>query len=127
MLTDDEKLAVAVDYAAATRSGDLDALALVCEPDAVVWHNHDDRVVDLGQSNRMLGWLHGNVDGLDWVDVAVTPTAEGFVWRAILVGMAQGGPLRAHTCMVVTLSSAGRVARMDEYLDSAAVAVLTGS
>jgi ketosteroid isomerase-like protein len=56
----------------------------------------------------------------------VTTTATGFVWQAVLTGTAPGGPLRAHTCMVVTLSASGRVIRTEEYLDSTALAPLSG-
>ena len=48
-----------------------------------------------------------------------SPTPTGFVWQAVMTGAAPGGRLEAHTCMVVTLSPAGKVARTDEYVDSA--------
>jgi ketosteroid isomerase-like protein len=124
MLSDETKLAVAAAYAEATRRGDVDAIAALSEPDATVWHAYDDAVVTLEQSARTLRWLHGRVDDLDWVDVATTPTAHGFVWQAIIVGTAPGGSLRVHTCAVVSLSAAGRVARTEEYLDAAGLAVL---
>jgi ketosteroid isomerase-like protein len=125
-VTDDDKRRVAVAYAAATRAGDAEALAGLSEPDAVVWHNHDGVEVGVERSGRTLRWLHRTVPDVAWEDVAVTPTATGFVWQAVLTGTAPGGPLRAHTCMVVTMSPSGRVARTDEYLDSAALAPLTG-
>jgi len=125
-LDDQAKLAIQASYAAASRAGDLDALAALSEPGAVVWHNHDDAVVSLAQTGRTLRWLHKVVRGLDWIDVAVLPTPEGFVWRAILTGTAPGGPLRVPTCMVVTLSEAGLISRLDEYLDAAALTPLQG-
>jgi ketosteroid isomerase-like protein len=63
---------------------------------------------------------------VSWEDVDVLPTPNGFVWRSIMTGTAAGGPLRVHTCVVVTLSDDGKVARADEYLDSAALGPLTG-
>jgi ketosteroid isomerase-like protein len=123
-VTDDEKRRVAAANAAATRAGDAVAVAALCQPDAVTWHNHDDAEVDVERSGRTLRWLHRTVPDVAWEDVAVTPTATGFVWQAVLTGTAPGGPLRAHTCMVVTLSPAGRVVRTDEYLDAAALAPL---
>ena len=112
-------------YAAATRAGDADALLRLCEPDAVVWHNHDDVAVDVGRAGETLRWLHRTVPDVEWTDVAVLPTPEGFVWRAVITGTAPGGALRAHTCMVVTLSERGKVQRIDEYLDRAALRPLT--
>jgi ketosteroid isomerase-like protein len=123
-VTGDDKRRVAAAYAAATRAGNAEALAALCEPDAVTWHNHDDAEVDVERSGRRLRWLHRTVPDVAWEDVAVTPTATGFVWQAVLTGTAPGGPLRVHTCMVVTLSPAGRVARTEEYLDAASLARL---
>lgn len=119
-------LALAAAWADATRAGDVDALAALTEPDAVVWHNHDETEVDLARTNRTVAWLHRTVPDIAWEDVAVTATAAGFVWRAVLTGTAPGGPLRAHTCVVATVSTDGRVARLDEYLDPAALAPLQG-
>jgi ketosteroid isomerase-like protein len=112
-------------YAAATRAGDADALLHLCEQDAVVWHNHDDVAVDLRQAGQTLRWLHRTVPDVEWSDVAVLPTPNGFVWRAVITGAAPGGALRVHTCMVVTLSARGKVQRTDEYLDRAALRPLT--
>ena len=98
-MTEDDKRRVAAAYRAATRAGDAEAMAALCEPDAVTWHNHDDTEVDVERSARTLRWLHRT---------------------------APGGPLRAHTCTVVTLPASGRVVRTEEYLDSAALAPLTG-
>jgi hypothetical protein len=92
-----------------------------------VWHNYDEELVTAEQSARTLRWLHRTMPDVAWRDVAVLPTPEGFVWQAVLTGTATGGPVRAHTCMVVTLSAAGKVSRVDEYLDPAALVALTRS
>ena len=115
-------VAVHAAYAAATRAGDAEALTALMEPDAVVWHNYDDAEIGPEASLRTLRWLHRTLDDLRWTDVAMLPTAEGFVWRAVISGSSPTGTVRAHTCMVVTLSPAGRVERVDEYLDPAAFA-----
>jgi hypothetical protein len=41
-----------------------------------------------------------------------------------MAGTVPGGTLRLRSCVVVELSSAGKVARAAEYLDSAQLAVL---
>ena len=125
-LSDDEKLAVQKAYADASRRGDIDALAALSEPDAEVWHNNDDLVVSAEQSRKVVRWLHRTMPDVSWDDVAVLPTPSGFVWQAVMHGTAPGGPVRAHTCVVVTLSDAGKVARTDEYLDTAALGPLSG-
>ena len=125
MLSDDDKLAVQRAYADASRRGDVDAIAALTEPDAVVWHNHDDETITAEQSRKTVRWLHRTMPDVAWQDVAVLPTPNGFVWQATMTGTGPGGPLRVHTCVVATLSGAGKVARMEEYLDSAALRPLT--
>ena len=105
----------------------MDALAAVYEPDAVVWHAYDDSSADVAGSARTLRWLHRTVPDLAFDDVAVVPTASGFVWQVTMRGTGPGGPFHLHSCQVVTLSPAGRVARVDEYVDSAGLAPLRGA
>jgi ketosteroid isomerase-like protein len=124
-VTAEENLAIAAAYAAASRRGDVDAIAALSEPDAKVWHNFDDKEVDLGQSARTVKWLFRIMPDVAWEDVAVLPTPTGYVWQAIITGTAPGGPIRAHTCMVVTVSEAGKVAHTAEYIDPAAMAALS--
>jgi ketosteroid isomerase-like protein len=124
-MTPEHALAVHAEFAAATRAGDAGALAAISQDDAVVWHNYDDVVVDAQQSARVLRWLHRTAPDVAWTDVAVLPTPRGFVWQAMVTGTGPGGPIRAHTCVVVTLSSGGKVQRTEEYLDPAALAPLT--
>ena len=124
MLSDEEKLAVQAAYADASRRGDVDALAALTAPDAVVWHNHDDETVSAEQSRKVVRWLHRTMPDVAWEDVAVHPTPTGFVWQSRMVGTGPGGPVRAHTCVIVTLDDDGKVARTEEYLDAAALAPL---
>jgi hypothetical protein len=126
-MTPEQALAVHAEFAAATRAGDADGLAAISEADAVVWHNYDDVVVDAHQSARVLRWLHRTAPDVAWTDVAVLPTPRGFVWQAILTGTGPRGPMHAHTCVVVTLASSGKVQRTEEYLDPAALAPLTAA
>jgi hypothetical protein len=127
LVTDDEKLAVATAFSAATEANDAAALRALHEPDARTWHNVDGLEVSVDDCVRTLAWLHQRVPDLGLDDVRLLPTASGFVVRWTMVGTAPGGPLRLHSCVVVELSSDGRVARAAEYIDSAALAVLRHS
>lgn len=124
-MDDAARTEVAARYIAATRAGDSDALAALSEPDVEFWHNFDDAVVGIDATTRTLRWLHRTVPDLAWDDVALHVTDDGFVWRSVITGSAPGGPLRAHTCVVATLSPTGKVTRLDEYLDPAAMANLS--
>lgn len=91
-------------------------------PGATVWHNFDDRAVTAERSARALRRLYESMPDVDWEDVAVHPTPTGFVWQAVVTGNGPDGPVRVPTCMVVTLSEAGLIQRLDEYLDQRGLA-----
>jgi uncharacterized protein len=124
LLSDDDKLAIAERFAAASRGNDAAAYTAMCAPGAVTWHNFDDVEVSTEQTVQTIAWLHRTVSGLAWTDVALTATPNGFVSQTVMTGSAPGGDLRVHTCVVVTLDDDGRVTRVEEYLDSRQTAVL---
>jgi len=123
-LTDDEKLALATRFAAATRANDAEAYRALVAPDAVTWHNFDDTEVTVEHTVRTVAWLHKTVRNLTWHDVELLPTPTGWVSRTIMTGEAPGGALRVHSCVVVTIDDDGLVRRVDEYLDPTQTAVL---
>lgn len=123
-MTDEEKVALAAAYRDATAANDAGALWAIHEPDARTWHNLDGLSGSVDDSARSLAWLHRRVPDLRLDDVRLVATPEGFVVRWTMAGTAPGGPLRLHSCIVVELSPAGKVARAAEYIDSAQLAVL---
>lgn len=123
-LSDADKLAIAARFAEASRANDAEAYAALCAPGAVTWHNFDEVEVTTEQTVRTVAWLHRTVPDLAWTDVALLPTPDGWVSQTIMTGTAPGGPLRAHSCVIVTLDGDGRVARVEEYLDPRQTAVL---
>jgi ketosteroid isomerase-like protein len=125
-LDDAAKLAVAGRYAAATRSNDTAAFLALCTPDAVTWHNTDDRAEPIENTAKGMAWLHRKVADLSWTDLALLPTPTGFVSQTVMTGTAVGGPLRVHSCLIVTLNDDGRVTRIDEFIDPAQTAPLRG-
>jgi ketosteroid isomerase-like protein len=125
-MTDADKLALATEYASASRTNDADALRSMCAEGAVTWHNFDDHEVTTEQTVRTVAWLHRTVSDLAWVDIALKATSDGWVSQTILTGTAPGGALRAHSCVVVTLDEDAKVARTDEYLDPSQTSVLRG-
>lgn len=125
-LDDDAKLAVAGRYAAATRSNDTAAFLALCTPDAVTWHNTDDRAEPIENAAKGIAWLHRKVADLSWTDLALLPTPTGFVSQTVMTGTAVGGPLRVHSCVIVTLNDDGQVTRIDEFIDSTQIAPLRG-
>jgi ketosteroid isomerase-like protein len=107
------------EYARLMRAGDVPGSAALFAPDGVIWHNFDDRALPAERAASGLALLHDQVPDIDWKDVSVHFFDSGFVWQALLTGTAPGGPVRAHTCMVFTVSESGLIERLDEYLDPA--------
>lgn len=126
LMTDDDKLAVAARFAAASRDNDATAYRALCAPDATTWHNFDELAVDTERTLRTVAWLHRSVADLAWHDVALSPTPTGFVAQTMMTGTAPGGPLRVLSCVIVTLDDDGLVRRVEEYLDTAQTAPLRG-
>jgi hypothetical protein len=110
----------------ATASGDIEAMEPLYEPDLVVWHNFDEGEQDLAQSLRSTSWLHARVERLAFENVHLLATAEGFVICFVMTGQAPGGPLRAPSCQVATVSERGLIERIDEYIDANQIAPLYG-
>jgi ketosteroid isomerase-like protein len=125
-LSDAEKLSIAERFAAASRTNDAEAYRALCAPDAVTWHNFDDAEVTTEQTLRTVAWLHRTVPDLTWTDVAFHLTPTGWVSQTFMTGTAPGGPLRVHSCVIVTLGEGGLVTRVEEYLDPTQTAVLRG-
>lgn len=125
-MSDADKLAIAERFGAASRHNDAVAYAALCAPDAVTWHNFDEVEVTTEQTIKTLAWLHRTVPDLAWTPMATHPTPTGFVSQSVMTGSAPGGPLRVHTCVVVTLDDDGLVGRVEEYLDPRQTSALRG-
>lgn len=105
-------------------AGDIEAVRALYAPDAVIWHNDDQRQQTPEQNLRVLAWVATNIKELRYDDIRRQPTPAGFVQQHVLRGIAPNGqPLEVPACIVCTVVE-GRITRLDEYLDSAQVAVL---
>ena len=122
---------VALDLAdklfAAIDANDLDALRNdVYSPDVVVWHNNDNHEQRIDENLKVLNWLSRKVVDRRYEDVRRQVTPTGFVEQHVLRGTApNGNPMEIAACLVVTIEN-DRVVRIDEYLDSAAMASMAG-
>lgn len=107
----------------ATASGDEEAFREMFVPDMVLWHNTDGVEQTLDASVE--GWLslHALFYSLDLTDVSYQITDAGYVqqhtWQ-MAISEEQTLPMPA--CWVVSLADDGRVARVDEYMDSTQLA-----
>ena len=123
-MTDHDGLAVAERLFAAIEAGDIDAVRDLYAPDAVVWHNTDGVEQDVEANLATLRWCADNLGGMRYADVRRRIDDDGFVQQHVLVaGGRSGTPVEVPACIVATIRN-GRISRIDEYLDSAQVALL---
>ncbi len=117
--------AVAARFFAAIEAGDVEAIRRIYAPDAVVWHNNDEVEQAVEQNLVVLRWVIDHVKGWHYEDVRRSTFEGGFVQQHVGKGVAPSGqPFSMPACIVGRVHD-GRVTRIDEYLDSAAVAALT--
>ena len=123
-MNDREVLALADRFFAAIPVGDLETVRAIYAPDAVIWHNNDRAEQTVAQNLAVLEWLTKNVTGIRYDDVRRHVTPSGFVQQHVLRGRAANcKPFELPACILCTVVD-GRITRLDEYLDSAQVAVL---
>jgi ketosteroid isomerase-like protein len=100
--------------------GDLDELRDIFAAGAMVWHNTDERLVDVETTIANLRKLRASATVFRYTDVRREPTPSGFVQQHVLIiGLPDGREVRDLACCVCRVED-GRIAHMDAYHDSAA-------
>lgn len=120
-------LRLADELFAAIAVNDLDALRdRVYSPDVVVWHNNDNHEQRIDENLKVLGWLARKISDRRYEEIRRQVTPTGFVEQHVLRGTAPNGfEMNVSACLVVTIENE-RVVRIDEYIDSAALAGMNG-
>lgn len=110
----------------AIEAGDIAGVRDIYAPDAVIWHNNDGVEQTPEQNLRVLQWVVDNLRDRAYEDVRRSVTDTGFVQQHVLrFTRADGTRPEIPACIVVTVTD-GRITRLDEYLDSAHIARITG-
>jgi ketosteroid isomerase-like protein len=104
-------------------AGDLEGVGRVYHDELTAWRNHDRRTLVRKQALRVVEIL-GRLRELRYEDVRIQPTPQGFVQQHVMRCLSPAGePVEAHVCLVATVRD-GRIAHIDEYMDSAQMAPL---
>ena len=107
---------------AAIEAGDLDAVSSMWADDVEVWHNDDGVVQTKDENLAVLAWLVRRTASRAYLDVVRHVHDGGFAQRHVLrLGFDDGRTADLPAAIFVSVRD-GRVARVDEYLDSAHVA-----
>lgn len=122
-MTADERLALAERFSAAVDRRDLPALAALLDEQVAVWHNIDQRTHGKAQALAGIHAFNTDVHASGYRNIRRSATPEGVVQQHDLeVTFAEGGPTRSIAVCIVFQMAAGRIVRLDEYLDSGAFA-----
>ena len=126
MQNDNGHVKLANDLRGRIEAGDVRGVDALYHDDAIVWRNIDNRELVKKQMLKVIEYLATQVTELRYEDVRVQATEAGYVQQHTLRCVTSSGtPVEARACLVVTVRN-GKVLRLDEYLDSAAMAPLMG-
>jgi ketosteroid isomerase-like protein len=106
--------------------GDVAALREIYAPGAIIWHNYDGSTQTVDENLAVLTWVSANILEREYTEIRRQATPTGFVQQHVLRGRvkASGKQLRLPACIICDVEH-GRITRLDEYFDSAHIAVLS--
>ena len=106
----------------AIERGDLEAVRTIYPPDAIIWHNTDGASITADENLEMLESFISNVPERHYTRRRLDVFEGGFVEQHLLKGkLANGKEVQLSACIVCKVRE-GRITRLDEYFDSAALA-----
>jgi ketosteroid isomerase-like protein len=108
----------------AIANGDLATVRDCYAADAEIWHSNDQVVQTSEENLRTLEWMRRAVPGSHYTDVRRHVFPGGFVQQHVLRLTNRAGEDLAVTACIVATVRGGRIRRLDEYLDSVAVAAV---
>jgi hypothetical protein len=119
-----DALVVAERLTRALESGNVDALASLYAPEALIWHSTDQVELKLEEVLQLVGAIR-SVAKCD-IDVSSTlVTEQGFVQtQKNTYTFHDGSSTFFYAALLVTLDGHARMVRVEEYLDSAGLAPL---
>lgn len=106
----------------AIERGDVDEVRSIYAPDAVIWHNTDGIETTPAENVAVLTAFVGRISERRYEARRLQAFPGGFVQQHVLTGVRRDGRrLQLPACLVCSVKD-GRITRLDEYFDSAAVA-----
>ena len=107
----------------AIEKDDIDTVRAIYAPDAVIWHNNDGLTSTREENLKVLTNFIKAVPQRQYLDRRVDAFEGGFVQQHLLKGKLANGKELSLACCIVCKVKDGRITRLDEYFDSAALAV----
>lgn len=114
-------------FVAAIQAGDADAVRAFYAPDAKIWHNIDNVEQTVDQNLKSLAWFVRTLPDRTYRVLRIAPLPDGFLQQHVLEATLPNGERWAMDACVVVRVENGKIARLDEYLDSAKTAQLVAA
>ncbi len=118
----DDTAALATRFFDAIENGDSESVRQIYAADAVIWHNTDEMDTTVEQNVQVLADFVRRIRERRYENRRLEVFPGGFVQQHVLTGVRPDGMrLKLPACLVCKVAH-GRITRLDEYFDSAAVA-----
>lgn len=106
----------------AIETGDIEAVRAIYAPDAIIWHNTDNLDSTVDENLKVLAGFVGAIPERRYENRRLEVFPGGFVQQHLLVARRRDGKRVTLAACIVCRVDNGRIMRLDEYFDSAAVA-----
>jgi ketosteroid isomerase-like protein len=123
--TTDAIAALAARFFDAIEMGDVEAVGACYADDVAVWHNTDGIATGKADNLKVLSGLVRGFPERRYEDRRLGVFPGGFVQQHVLRAVRRDGARRELAACVICQVEAGRIVRLDEYFDSAHVALFT--
>ena len=110
----------------AVEAGDLEAVGAIYAPDAVIWHNTDGQATGREANLETLRGFIRLIGERRYRERRVQVSRTGFTQQHVLTGVRRDGTQVSLAACIVCEVRDGRISRLDEYFDSAALAAFVG-
>jgi len=120
-MTPEETDQLATRFFSAIERGDLEGVEACYAPDVAVWHNVTRATQSREENLRLLRAFIRRVYTLRYEEIDRRFFPGGFVQRHVVRGtLGSGAPVEISVCLMIDVAK-GRITRIQEYLDSAAI------
>jgi len=107
----------------AIEKGDIETVRDCYTPDIGVWHNFDDKVQNRDENLATLAGMVERISDRTYADRRLDVFPGGFVQQHVLWGTRKDGKRVSLPAAIICRMHDGKISRIDEYIDSAHVAV----
>jgi ketosteroid isomerase-like protein len=116
-----EILSLAKSFFDGLEQGDISILRRVYAPDVEIWHNTDGLTQTLEENETTLKGFVSRIGERRYSQRRTDAFPGGFVQQHVLTGVRKDGAKVSLPACIVCQVKNGRITRLDEYFDSAAV------